>query len=152
MSALGNLVWFVFGGAVMALAWLAAGLLMCVTVVGLPWGRACFTMANLAALPFGRDAVPRGDLGKADLGTGGLGTLGNVIWFLLAGLWLALGHAAAGVLYCVTIIGMPFGIQHFKLGGLALAPVGKQIVSKGVARLAADDAAKRRYEQLRGNA
>ncbi len=151
MSALGNLVWLVFGGLISACAWVICGILMYATVIGMPWGRACFTFASLAALPFGRIAIPRKDLGKADIGTGPWGTVGNVVWFLLAGLWLGLGHAAVGALYCATIIGIPFGIQHFKLGSLALAPIGKQIVPVGVARLAADDAAKAKYGELRGN-
>jgi len=150
MGALGNLVWFLMGGCITACAWALAGVLMYATVVGIPWGRACFTFANMAALPFGRMAVPRKDLGKKDPGTGPWGALGNVLWFALAGLWLALGHAAIGAMYCVTVIGIPFGVQHFKLGGLAMAPIGKQIVPVGVAQLAAADAAKAQYATLRG--
>jgi uncharacterized membrane protein YccF (DUF307 family) len=88
-------------------------------------------------LPFGREAISRRQLtGRDDLGTGAAGFIGNVVWFLLAGLWLALGHVAAALFCFITIIGIPFGLQHLKLAGLALAPVGKTIVYKEVAAAA----------------
>ena len=91
----------------------------------------------MAFLPFGREAISRRELtGRDDLGTGGLGLLGNIVWFVLAGFWLALGHIIWGALNCLTIIGIPFGIQHFKLAGLAVAPVGKTVVMKEVAAAA----------------
>ena len=85
----------------------------------------------MAFLPFGREAVDRRVLtGRDDLGTGGLGLIGNVIWFVFAGVWLAIGHVIWGVMNCLTIIGIPFGLQHFKLAGLALFPVGKTVVMR----------------------
>jgi uncharacterized membrane protein YccF (DUF307 family) len=128
-SLLFNLLWIVFGGLWMAIAWLFAALLMAVSIVGLPWARAAFTIAVYTLLPFGQMAVPRAEYtGREDLGTGALGTLGNIIWLLLAGWWLALAHVVLAVLLAVTIIGLPFAWAHLKLAGLALWPIGKMIV------------------------
>jgi len=137
MSAIGNLLWFVFGGFLMGLGWWFAGLLCAITVVGLPWAKACFVIGQFAFLPFGREAISRAELsGTKDIGTGAIGTLGNVLWFIFAGAWLAIGHVAAALACFITIIGIPFGIQHLKLAGLALAPVGKTIVTNEVAQAA----------------
>jgi uncharacterized membrane protein YccF (DUF307 family) len=124
-----NLLWVLLGGWWMAVAWAVAGIVMALTIVGLPWTRAAFTIAGYAFLPFGRRAVSRAAyLGREDLGTGPLGTLGNLIWFLLAGWWLALGHLFTAFLLAITIIGLPFAWAHVKLAGLALWPIGKMIV------------------------
>ena len=129
MTLLLNILWLIFGGIWMGLAWLVAGVLMIVTIVGIPWARAAFTIAGFSFVPFGRIAVDRRAVtGRADIGTGPLGLLGNVIWFVLAGWWLALGHLATAILLAVTIIGIPFAFQHLKLALLALAPIGKEIV------------------------
>lgn len=131
MIAILNLLWFVLGGFVMGLGWWLIGLLAALSVVGLPWARACFVFGGFCFLPFGREAIDRRELtGRSDLGTGTLGFLGNVIWFLVAGIWLALGHLASAVANFVTIIGIPFGWQHLKLAVCALAPVGKTVVTK----------------------
>jgi uncharacterized membrane protein YccF (DUF307 family) len=138
MSAIGNVFWFVLGGFLMGLGWWLAGLLCAITIIGLPWAKACFVIGQFAFLPFGKEAVSRAAVtGVEDLGTGALGTLGNVIWFIFAGWWLALGHLASALCCFVTIIGIPFGIQHIKLALLALAPVGKTIVPKYAARVGA---------------
>ena len=124
-----NLVWLVCGGALMALGWLVAAIIMALTIVGLPWTRAAFTIARYALLPFGHRAVPRDEWsGRGDLGTGALGAAGNIVWLLLAGWWLALGHLAAAAVLAVTIIGIPFAWAHLKLAGLALWPIGRTIV------------------------
>lgn len=137
MRAIGNFLWFILGGVVMGLAWWVVGLIAFVTIVGIPWGRACFVMGNFTFLPFGREAISRKELThRDDSGTGGLGLIGNVIWFVFAGLWLAIGHVAWAVIDFLTIIGIPFGIQHLKLAGIALAPIGKTIVTKEVAAAA----------------
>lgn len=121
----------------MGLAWWLVGLIALLSIVGLPWARACFVIGRFHFLPFGREAISRRQLtGRDDLGTGAAGFIGNVVWFLLAGFWLALGHVAAALFCFVTIIGIPFGLQHLKLAGLALAPVGKTIVYKEVAAAA----------------
>jgi uncharacterized membrane protein YccF (DUF307 family) len=129
LSLLVNLLWIVFGGGWMALAWFIAAILMAITIVGLPWTRAAFNIAFYTLLPFGQKAVSRADYtGHEDLGTGPLGTLGNLIWLVLAGWWLALGHIVTAIFLAITIIGIPFAWAHLKLAGLALWPIGKVIV------------------------
>ena len=124
-----NVLWFVLGGVVMGLGWWLAGLVAAITIVGLPWARACFVIGNYSFWPFGNEAVSRRELtGRMDFGTGPLGLIGNVIWFLVAGWWLAIGHLTSAVACFVTIIGIPFGIQQIKLALIALAPVGMQVV------------------------
>ena len=127
----------------MGLMWWLVGLLAFLSIVGIPWGRACMVIGNFNFFPFGREAIDRKELTQEDdLGTGTLGLLGNVVWFLLAGIWLALGHVMSALACFVTIIGIPFGIQHLKLAGIALAPVGKTIVSKELATAARERNAK----------
>ncbi|MCB1123529.1 MAG: YccF domain-containing protein [Verrucomicrobiae bacterium] len=129
MNTLLNILWLIFFGFITAIGWFLAGLVMFVSIVGIPWGRACFTIGKFVLWPFGREAVDRRiSRGKGDIGTGFLGTLGNIIWFIFGGLWLAIGHLASGLLLFITIIGIPFGIQHLKIAGLALFPIGKEIV------------------------
>lgn len=144
MRAIGNLLWFVLGGGLVAgLLWILAGIIMYASIIAIPWGNSCFRLANLSFFPFGRTAVKRSLLDNSPSpGTGVGGFLGNLVWFLLAGLWLALSHAGAGISYCLTIIGIPFGIQHFKLAGLALAPIGKEVVPLEVAAAARARAAR----------
>ena len=137
MRAIGNFLWFILGGVFMGLGWWLAGALAFVSIVGIPWGRACFVIGNFTFFPFGKEAIDREDLsGEKDLGTGGLGVVGNIVWFLLAGWWLAIGHVMSAIACFVTIIGIPFGIQHLKLAGIALAPIGKTIVNKELAEAA----------------
>lgn len=131
MRMLGNFFWFVLGGLVMGLGWWLVGLLAYLTIVGIPWGKACFVIGQFAFFPFGKEAVSRKDLtGQNDIGTGSLGTIGNVIWFVFAGVWLAIGHLVSACICFVTIIGIPFGFQHLKLASLSLFPIGKTIVQK----------------------
>lgn len=131
LTRIGNFLWFVLGGGIMGLAWWIAGILALVSVVGIPWARACFVIGRFTFFPFGKEAVSRASLsGHKDIGTGPLGLLGNVIWFLFAGLWLALGHVVAALADALTIIGIPFAIQHLKLAGLALAPIGLTVVRR----------------------
>jgi len=135
MSLLLNLLWIVFGGLWMAVAWLLAAVIMAITIVGLPWARAAFNIAVYTLLPFGQTAVSRDAYtGHEDLGTGPLGTLGNIIWLIFAGWWLALGHLLFALAHAVTIIGLPFAWAHLKLAGLALWPIGKRIVPVEEAR------------------
>lgn len=124
---------------------------MIVTLIGIPWAKSAFVMGQFAFFPFGKEAISRHALtGANDVGTGFWGKLGNIVWFLLAGVWLALGHAFLGVACCCTLIGIPFGIQHFKLAGLALSPIGKQIVTKEVAELVRKENAALTLASLRG--
>ncbi|MBX3159647.1 MAG: YccF domain-containing protein [Deltaproteobacteria bacterium] len=130
MRTILNIIWFVCGGFVMGLGWWLAGLLAAISIIGIPWARACFMFGNFCFRPFGREAIDRRELtGRGDLGTGALGFVGNVVWFLLAGVWLAIGHIGSAVACFATIIGIPFGIQHVKLALCALAPVGKTVVT-----------------------
>jgi uncharacterized membrane protein YccF (DUF307 family) len=129
VSLLLNIFWIVIGGAWMALGWMVAAVVMAITIIGLPWARAAFNIAIYTLFPFGRRAVSR-ELytGESDMGTGLLGMVGNVIWLVLAGWWLALGHVVTALLLAVTIIGIPFAWAHLKLAGIALWPIGKTIV------------------------
>ena len=112
-----------------ALGWWLAGLVSAISLVGLPWSRSCFVIGKFALWPFGYEAINRRDIsGSLDLGTGPMGFIGNLIWFLVAGWWLAIGHLTSALACFVSIIGIPFGIQHIKLALIALAPIGMTIV------------------------
>jgi uncharacterized membrane protein YccF (DUF307 family) len=125
-----NIIWFVLGGFIAGLAWILAGIIMAITIVGLPWARSCFMLARFSFWPFGYDIASRDKLyGRGDMGTGTLGTIGNVIWFVLAGWWLAVMHISAAIALAVTIIGIPFAWQHVKLAIASLFPIGKSVVS-----------------------
>jgi uncharacterized membrane protein YccF (DUF307 family) len=129
VSVLLNLLWLVFGGVWMALAWIVGAVIMAITIIGLPWARAAFNIASYTLLPFGRKAVSRSEyLGTEDFGTGPLGMAGNIVWLVLAGWWLALGHLITAFLLAITIVGIPFAWAHLKLAGIALWPIGKMIV------------------------
>ncbi|MGH6681486.1 MAG: YccF domain-containing protein [Bradyrhizobium sp.] len=129
VSILLNLLWILLGGAWMAFGWLVAAVIMAITIIGLPWARAALNIAIYTLLPFGQRAVPREEVtGRSDIGTGPLGLIGNLIWIVLAGWWLALGHLVTAVILAVTIIGIPFAWAHLKLAGIALWPIGKEIV------------------------
>lgn len=126
MALLGNILWFVFGGGIVAaLSWLLTGLVLAITVVGIPFAVAAFRIAGFAAFPFGRELVDARAVGEERiLGTG----LSNLLWIVLAGIWLTIGHVFLGVGYCLTIIGIPFGLAHFKLASVSFAPLGKRVV------------------------
>ena len=119
MRFLGNLIWLIFGGLIEALLWFIIGLILCVTIIGIPFGVQCMKIAGFVLWPFGREIIPGG--------FGVVGALGNIIWILLVGIILALTHLIFAMLFCVTIIGIPFGLQHFKLAKLSLIPFGAQI-------------------------
>ena len=129
-----NILWILTGGLWMAAAWLVAAVMLAVTIVGLPWSAAALRIAAYSLLPFGYRAIPRAEItGGGELSSGPLGFLGNVIWFVLAGWWLALGHLVTALVLACTIIGIPFAWAHLKLAGLAMAPIGKIIVPSEVA-------------------
>jgi uncharacterized membrane protein YccF (DUF307 family) len=128
MSLILNILWFVLGGFVSGLAWLVGAFLMAITLVGLPWVPATVRIGIFAFAPFGRHVVPRQLVtGRDDMGTGAVGLLLNIVWFVFAGWYIALAHLVIGCAQAVTLIGIPFAIQHFKLAMLALAPVGKSV-------------------------
>lgn len=144
MTLILNLIWLICGGLLMGLAWCLAGLLAAISIVGLPWAGACFRIAGFTLMPFGREAISRRTLtGRPDLGTGPAGDLANVIWLLLLGVWLALGHILHAVALALTIIGIPFAWQHLKLASISLWPIGTEVVDGAVA-----DAARRRTAWL----
>jgi uncharacterized membrane protein YccF (DUF307 family) len=116
-----NIVWLVFGGLVMALGYLVAGVICCILVITIPFGIAAFRIAGFALWPFGRTVVDRPDAGAASF-------IGNIIWLIFAGLWICIGHVIAGVALCVSIIGIPLGLAHFKMVPISLMPLGKAVV------------------------
>jgi uncharacterized membrane protein YccF (DUF307 family) len=128
LSLILNVLWFILGGFAAGLAWMVGGVVLAITIVGLPWVPAVFRIGLFAFAPFGRHAVPRQLIaGREDLGTGCMGTILNVIWFVFAGWYITLAHVLIGAAQAITLIGIPFAIQHFKLAGLAMAPVGMTI-------------------------
>jgi len=134
MKSIGNIIWFVLGGVFMGMLWWLFGLLAYISIIGIPWGKSCFVIGQFTFFPFGQEAISREELtNREDIGTGAAGTIGNVIWALFAGIWLAIGHVISAILCFITIIGIPFGFQHLKLAEVSLFPVGKTIVSKEVA-------------------
>jgi uncharacterized membrane protein YccF (DUF307 family) len=136
ISFLLNLAWILFGGFWMAVGWVIAGVIMAITIIGLPWARAVFNIALYTLFPFGQTAVSRAEYsGQENIGTGPLGVIGNIIWLVLAGWWLALLHLLIAIALAITIIGIPFAWAHLKLAGLALWPIGKMIVPIDDARL-----------------
>ncbi|MET9629126.1 YccF domain-containing protein [Lentzea sp. NPDC006480] len=116
-----NVIWLVLAGFWMAVGYAVAGLICCVLIITIPWGIASFRIANYALWPFGREVVDKPGAGAGSL-------LGNIIWIIVAGLWLAIGHIVTGIALCVTIIGIPLGIANFKLVKVSLVPLGKEIV------------------------
>jgi uncharacterized membrane protein YccF (DUF307 family) len=121
-----NLLWLVLCGFWMALGYAVAGVVCCLLVVTIPFGIASFRIAGYALWPFGREAVVRRDAGAPS-------AVGNVVWFVVAGLWLAIGHALTGVALCLTVIGIPLGLANFKLIPISLLPLGKEIVPSDLA-------------------
>jgi uncharacterized membrane protein YccF (DUF307 family) len=117
-----NILWLVLCGFWLAVGYVVAGVVMCVLIITIPFGIASFRLAAFTVWPFGRTLVPRPDAGAGSF-------VGNVLWFLLAGLWMAIAHVVTGILLCITVIGIPLGIADFKLAAAALAPLGKDIVS-----------------------
>jgi len=128
MALILNIIWFVFGGGLVAwFLWVVLGSLLFLTVVGIPFGFAAFRIAGFAAFPFGKELVDSRELGEERvMGTG----LANFLWIILAGLWLAISHILAGASLCLTIIGIPFGFAHFRLAAVCFAPLGKRPVLK----------------------
>jgi len=124
MNTIGNLIWLIFGGFIMAIEYFVASILLMITIIGIPFGLQTLKLAELALWPFGRDAVYIEQPG------GCLSALLNVVWLIIGGIWIGLSHLVFGILFSITIIGIPFGLQHFKLAGLALLPFGKRIKLK----------------------
>ncbi|MDA3854099.1 MAG: YccF domain-containing protein [Bacteroidales bacterium] len=124
MKLLGNVIWFIFGGIFIAIEYIIASLLLMLTIVGIPFGIQTLKLAGLALWPFGRTTRVR------ETSSGCLSTIMNILWILVGGIWISLSHVVLGVFFFITIIGIPFGKQHFKLASLALTPFGREIVLK----------------------
>lgn len=122
MSIIGNLIWLIFGGIFICIEYILAGIVMLLTIIGIPWGLQCFKLAALALWPFGRE------IRETQPSAGCLSTVLNIIWIFVGGIWIALTHLVFGILLAITIIGLPFANQHFKLMRLAFTPFGKEIV------------------------
>ena len=120
MNLIGNIIWIIFGGWMITLEYIFAGIVLCLTIIGIPFGVQCFKLAILGFAPFGQKIEP------IENQSGCLSLVLNVIWILIGGIWIALTHFIWGLFFCITIIGIPFGIQHFKLAGLAIMPFGKK--------------------------
>jgi len=126
-----NILWFILGGWISGLLWFLGGLLLAVTIVGLPYTGAAWRIAGFAFWPFGKEVVSRDIVtGQSDIGTGPVGFLLNVIWFLLGGWYIALSHLLIAIAEAITIIGIPFAIKDLQLAFIALAPIGKVVVEK----------------------
>ncbi len=123
MKTLGNIVWLLFGGIFVAIEYFISSILLMITIIGIPFGLQTLKLASLAIWPFGRDAI------QTHQGTGCLSTLMNVIWLFFGGIWIALTHLVFGLLLAITIIGIPFARQHFKLASIGLTPFGREIRS-----------------------
>lgn len=123
MRLLGNLVWLIFGGIIIAIEYLIGSMVLMITIIGIPFGIQTLKMAALAIWPFGRDTRVH------SRASGCLYILMNILWLLTGGLWIAVTHAIFGSILCITIIGIPFGLQHFKLTAVALSPFGRDIVN-----------------------
>ena len=121
MSLLGNILWFIFGGLISGLSWIFAGIVCCITIVGIPLGLQCFKFATLSFCPFGKDIEYGGGVGSLIL---------NILWIIFFGIGMALENLLIGLLWCITIVGIPFGLQFFKIAKLALIPFGSKIVYK----------------------
>lgn len=126
-----NVLWILTGGIWMAAGWVLAAVIMAITIIGIPWARSAWNIAVYTFLPFGRTVVPRDEIdGEEDIGTSPLGIIGNLVWLVLAGWWLAIGHLVTAAGLAVTIIGIPFAWAHLKLAWLSLWPVGKTVIDK----------------------
>lgn len=151
MRTLGNILWFFPLGLIAGLSWYLTGAVLLLTIIGIPWARACFVIGSFSFRPFGREIISRKELsGRSDAGTGSLGMLGNIIWFIVAGWWLALIHLSAAVVCALTIIGIPFAIQHLKLAAISLSPIGKTVVKKHLAEAARISDAQQELKRIRG--
>ncbi|GAA0325535.1 YccF domain-containing protein [Actinoallomurus spadix] len=124
MRTILNIIWLLLAGLWLAIGYVLAGIVCCVLIITIPFGIASFRIAAYALWPFGKTVVRRGDAGV-------MSAIGNVIWFVVAGLWLAIGHLFTGIALCITIIGIPLGIANFKLIPVSLLPLGREIVSTG---------------------
>jgi uncharacterized membrane protein YccF (DUF307 family) len=157
MRFVGNVIWFVFGGAIVAVIWLLGAVIFAVSIVGLPVSRAAFEIAKMSAFPFGKTVIHVRELdGKGVTAgtsiTGTIGFIANIVWLCTFGIVLFFGHIISGLICCLTIIGIPFGLQSFKLAAISLWPVGRRVVSVELAQVARGHNAQKQFEKIRGGA
>ena len=119
MRTIGNFLWFIFGGFLSGLSWWISGLICCITIIGIPWGRQCFKFASMSFFPFKKDV---------EFGGGAVSLLANLVWIVFFGFWMAVENFIFGLIWCITIVGIPFGKQFFKIAKLSLMPFGAEIV------------------------
>jgi len=155
MRFAGNVIWFVFGGAFIAFLWLIGAVLFAISIIGLPISRAAIEMAKMSAFPFGKDVVHVRELDAKKLSattaaTGTIGFIANIIWACTFGIVLFLTYLVAGIFNCVTIIGIPFGLQSFKLAGISFWPVGRRVVPSELAQVARQRNAEAKLDKIRG--
>ncbi len=155
MRFVGNVIWFVFGGAILALVWLMGAIVFAISIVGLPLTRAALEMAKMSAFPFGKTVVHVRELDGKELSattaaTGTIGFIFNILWAFTFGITLFFGYIIAGIFNCLTIIGIPFGLQAFKLAAISLWPVGRRVVSLELADAARNRNALKQLDAIRG--
>lgn len=148
-----NALWFVLGGIISGICWWLAGIVAAITIIGLPWARACFRIGSYTFFPFGKDVISVRELYGESSGTAGFFRfIGNVIWFIPLGLILMVLHLIAAVACFITIIGIPFGYAHLKLAGASIFPLGQRIVRSDIATRARNENAAHELAKLRGRA
>lgn len=149
MSLILNILNFVLGGFFTTLGWLFATFMSAILIITLPYTRSCWEISKMSLVPFGNDIIHVKYLEPTNLVSNSLGTVFNILWFLLFGWWLCLSHVFSGIAQCLTIIGIPVGLANFKLAAIALFPVGQRVVPKQVAELARQQAAEKQFEHRR---
>lgn len=149
MSLILNILNFVLGGFLTILGWLFATMMSAVLIVTLPYTRGCWEISKMSLIPFGNDIIHIKYLEPTHSFSNSLGTVLNIVWFILFGWWLCLAHIFSGIAQCLTIIGIPVGLANFKLAAIALFPVGQRVVPKEVAQLARQQAAQQQFNQYR---
>lgn len=154
MRFAGNVIWFIFGGAIIALIWLLGAAIFAISIVGLPLTRSAIEMAKMSAFPFGKDVVHVRELDRKGVTaitatTGTIGFIFNILWACSFGIVLFFSYIIAGIINCITIIGIPFGIQSFKLAGISLWPVGRRVVSIEMAKAVREDNARAQLQTMR---
>ncbi|MCF7647338.1 YccF family protein [Pseudochrobactrum asaccharolyticum] len=157
MRFAGNVIWFVFGGAITALIWLLGAAVFAISIVGLPLTRSALEMAKMSAFPFGKDVVHVRELDRKGVTaitatTGTIGFIFNILWACTFGIVLFFSYIIAGIINCITIIGIPFGIQSFKLAGISLWPVGRRVVSIEMAKAVREENARTQLQTMRNSA
>ncbi len=156
MRFAGNVIWFIFGGAIIALIWLLGAAIFAISIVGLPLTRSAIEMAKMSAFPFGKDVVHVRELDRKGVTaitatTGTIGFIFNILWACSFGIVLFFSYIIAGIINCITIIGIPFGIQSFKLAGISLWPIGRRVVSIEMAKAVREDNARAQLQTMRNS-